>query len=83
MNNYFITGGKKLKGEVVINASKNSAMTVLAGSLLNEGKTTIKNLPKIEEVFRILEVFESIGVKSEWKGKACEISIPKNSKKLQ
>lgn len=63
---------------MTINASKNSATAILIASLLNEGKTTIKNLPKIEEVFRIIEVLESIGVKTEWKGRALEIIPPKN-----
>ncbi|MBI4691901.1 MAG: UDP-N-acetylglucosamine 1-carboxyvinyltransferase [Candidatus Terrybacteria bacterium] len=76
MNSYIINGGRRLKGEVTINASKNSATAILIASLLNEGKTTIKNLPRIEEVFRIIEVLESIGVKTKWQGKALEIIPP-------
>jgi len=68
MNQYVINGGRKLKGSVVINSSKNAAMAILAGSLLNDGKTTIKNIPKIEEVYRIIEVLESIGVGLKWRG---------------
>ena len=63
--NYIINGGKKLKGEITVNASKNSAVAILLASLLNDGKTTITNLPKIEEVFRIIEILESIGGKNE------------------
>jgi len=77
MHSYIVDGGRRLKGSVTINASKNSATAILIASLLNEGKTTIKNLPKIEEVFRIIEVLESIGVKTEWKGRALEIIPPK------
>jgi len=73
MKSYVVKGGKKLKGEVTINASKNSAVAILIASLLNDKKTTIANLPKIEEVFRIIEVLESIGVKTKWVGKALEI----------
>ena len=47
MNQYVINGGRKLKGSVTINSSKNAAMAILAGSLLNEGRTIIKNIPKI------------------------------------
>ena len=46
VTNYVINGGKKLKGEITVNASKNSAVAILLASLLNEGKTTITNLPK-------------------------------------
>lgn len=63
---------------MTVNASKNSATAILVASLLNGGKTTIKNLPKIEEVFRIIEVLESIGVKIEWQGRALEITPPRN-----
>ncbi|MBU4353672.1 UDP-N-acetylglucosamine 1-carboxyvinyltransferase, partial [Patescibacteria group bacterium] len=52
MKSYVIYGGKKLKGEVVVNASKNAAVAILIASLANEGKTIIKNMPRIEEVFR-------------------------------
>lgn len=77
MNQYVINGGRKLKGSVVINSSKNAAMAILAGSLLNDGKTTIKNIPKIEEVYRIIEVLESLGVSLKWrKGRELEIKPP-------
>lgn len=66
-----------MKGTVVVNSSKNSATAILIASLLNEKKTTIANLPKIEEVFRLIEVLESIGVKTKWKNKSLEIIPPK------
>ncbi len=78
MNNYIIQGGKKLKGPVVVNPSKNSALAILVASLLNEKKTTIANLPRIEEVCRVIEVLQSIGVKINQKtGHSLEISPPK------
>jgi len=81
MEGYIINGGKKLKGEVVVNSAKNSACAILIASLLNEKKTTIANLPKIEEVFRILQVLESIGVETKWqKEKVLEIIPPKRLK---
>ena len=62
MENFEIIGGKKLKGEIVINSSKNAAVALLIGSLINKGRTTLKNVPQIEEVNRLIEVLESIGV---------------------
>ncbi len=76
MNNYIIQGGKKLDGSITINPSKNSALAILVASLLNEKKTTIANLPKIEEVYRVIEVFESIGVKTKWKNNSSLEIIP-------
>ncbi len=66
--NIEIEGGHKLKGTVVTKTSKNGAMGLLAASLLNRGKTTLRLVPKIEEVFRIIEVFQSIGVSVNWVG---------------
>ncbi len=76
MNNYIIQGGKKLKGSIEVNSSKNSALAILAASLLNEKETIIANLPKIEEVYRIIEILESIGVKITWQGEHCLSIIP-------
>jgi len=61
-----INGGKKLSGSVIINTSKNAAVGLLCASLLNEGKTTLRHLARIEEVFRIIEVLNSMGVKTKW-----------------
>jgi len=80
MINYIINGGKKLKGEITLNASKNSAIAILLASLLNDGKTTIINMPKIEEVFRIVEILESIGVKTTWRGKDLKVYSPEKLK---
>ena len=64
--NYHVTGGKSLKGEVTTNISKNAAVALLCASLLNRGKTTLKKMPRIEEVKRLIEVLESIGVAIDW-----------------
>jgi len=80
VTNYIINGGKKLKGEITVNSSKNSAVAILLASLLNDGKTTIINLPKIEEVFRIIEIMESIGVKTACQGKNLKVSPPEKLK---
>ena len=64
--NYKVIGGKKLSGEVVTNRSKNAAVALLAASLLNRGTTTLKKMPRIEEVKRIVEVMKSIGVEIVW-----------------
>ena len=63
---YRINGGKELSGSITINTSKNAAVGLLCASLLNDGKTTLKHIARIEEVFRILEVLKSIGVKVQW-----------------
>ena len=64
--NFLINGGNKLKGEIEVKTSKNAAVGLLCASLLNKGKTTLHRVARIEEVHRIIEVLESIGVKCRW-----------------
>jgi len=78
--NFQIEGGKKLSGTVEVRTSKNAAVALLCASLLNKGKTTLKNMPRIEEVGRIIEVLSSIGVKVKRDGSNVEIEPPKNLK---
>jgi len=75
--NLSITGGKKLKGTVVTNTSKNGAVGLLCASLLNRSTTTLRKMPRIEEVNRIIEVLESIDVKVEWNDTDITITPPK------
>lgn len=64
--NFRIHGGKKLSGEIEVKTSKNAAVAILCASLLNHGTTTIRRVARIEEVNRIIEVLQSIGVKVRW-----------------
>ena len=61
-----IVGGTKLSGAIDVKTSKNAAVALLCASLLNRGRTTLRNLARIEEVNRILEVLSSIGVRTRW-----------------
>ena len=72
-----IEGRKKLSGTIETNTSKNGAVGLLCASLLNRGTTTLHRMPRIEEVHRIIEVLESIGVRVEWKGNSIVITPPK------
>lgn len=65
--NYRVYGGNPLSGSVTTNISKNAAVAILCASLLNRGVTILRKMPKIEEINRLVEVLESIGVKVEWK----------------
>lgn len=64
--NYKIHGGRPLKGSIVTNTSKNAAVALLCASLLNRGSTTLKRMPRIEEVNRLIEVLKSMGVFVKW-----------------
>lgn len=65
-NNLRVEGGHKLKGSVAVRVSKNGTVGLLCAALINKGTTTLKKVPKIEEVFRLIEVLVSIGVHVDW-----------------
>ncbi len=75
--NFVVEGGTPLSGTVETSRSKNGAVALLAASLLNRGQTTLLNVPKIEEVNRLIEVLRSIGVSVEWQGSSVVITPPK------
>ena len=70
-----VRGGQELSGEITTNTSKNAAVGLLCASLLNSGRTVLKRVARIEEVFRIIEVLESIGVKCRWKNRHRDLEI--------
>ena len=70
-----IRGGKELSGEITVNTSKNAAVGLLCASLLNTGRTVLHRVARIEEVFRIIEVLESIGVKCHWHNRHRDLEI--------
>jgi len=69
MEYFEIIGGKKLKGEIEVRGSKNAATPILTACLLTREKCVISNIPLIEDVFRMMEIIESLGAKVFWKGK--------------
>jgi UDP-N-acetylglucosamine 1-carboxyvinyltransferase len=72
-----ISGGRKLRGSIKTNPSKNGAMGLLCASLLNKGTTILHGVPRIEEVNRMLEIFSALGVKYKWLEKqTLEINPP-------
>jgi UDP-N-acetylglucosamine 1-carboxyvinyltransferase len=70
MSEHFeIIGGKKLKGAIEVRGSKNAATPILAATLLTGERCVIDNIPLIEDVFRMLEIMESMGAEIKWLGK--------------
>ena len=72
-----VEGGRKLKGEVMTNTSKNGAVNMMVASLVNKGTTILHDIPQIEEVHRYKELLESIGVKIRFENGTMEITPPK------
>lgn len=67
MSKFIVNGGKPLKGTIEVKGAKNAATKILAACLLTADKCIIENLPEIEDVFRMMEIIESMGAKIERK----------------
>jgi UDP-N-acetylglucosamine 1-carboxyvinyltransferase len=65
MNAFEVTGGKRLKGDIVPQGAKNEALQVISAVLLSKGKITISNIPDILDVNLLIEVLQEMGVKTE------------------
>ena len=56
-----IEGNQKLSGKVSISGAKNSALPLLASTLLSKNKITISNLPNVADVKTLLKLLENLG----------------------
>ena len=58
-----IKGKCSLKGKVKISGAKNSALVLLAASLLTEKKVCLANVPDLSDIRKMKNILKSIGVK--------------------
>ncbi len=70
-----VTGPTRLSGEIDVKTSKNAGVALLCASLLNRGRTTLRKVARIEEVNRLLEVLNSLGVQTRWIGDDGDLEI--------
>jgi UDP-N-acetylglucosamine 1-carboxyvinyltransferase len=65
MGTFKIEGGHKLKGTLTPQGAKNEALQILAAVLLSSEKITLKNIPEIRDILRMIELLKGLGVKVE------------------
>ena len=61
MDRFRVTGGARLSGTVKVSGAKNSALKLMAATLLAPGKSTITNLPDIADVEYMGELLTRLG----------------------
>jgi UDP-N-acetylglucosamine 1-carboxyvinyltransferase len=61
-----VTGGTPLEGSIPVAGAKNSALKLLAASILAQGRTTIHNVPRIQDCITMVEVLEHLGAEVAW-----------------
>ncbi|MFC1514136.1 UDP-N-acetylglucosamine 1-carboxyvinyltransferase [candidate division KSB1 bacterium] len=67
MDRLIINGGRKLEGSVRISGAKNAVLPLIAAALLSNGKSIIKNVPHLRDVFTMCRLLNMLGAESELK----------------
>src|SRR5690606_38599356 len=74
-----VKGNQVLSGEIHPSGSKNSAVHILPATLLFEEKVTLKNIPDIRDVDKLVGILEKLGGKVAWNKESSTMEID-NSK---
>ena len=61
MDKLLIEGGFQLNGSVIASGAKNSALPILASSILLKDKLTLSNIPHLNDITTMLEILSSMG----------------------
>ncbi|MFP6782445.1 MAG: UDP-N-acetylglucosamine 1-carboxyvinyltransferase [Gammaproteobacteria bacterium] len=62
MDKLIITGGAKLDGEIRISGAKNSALPILAATLLADSPVVIRNVPHLHDITTTMELLGGMGM---------------------
>jgi len=62
VDGFEITGGNRLRGTLSVNGSKNAALPIMAASILTEGETVLRGVPRLEDVKHLSTLLEKLGV---------------------
>ena len=63
MGSFKISGGNKLKGDLIPQGAKNEALQVVSATLLTNDEVIINNIPDIRDVIKLIELLQDLGVK--------------------
>jgi len=62
MDKLLISGGERLSGEIRISGAKNSALPILAATLLSDAPVMVSNIPHLHDVTTMFELLGCLGV---------------------
>ena len=63
---FVISGRQKLSGPYPVQGSKNAALPLISAALLSKSVVHLQNVPRIKDVDGILQLVESLEVKTQW-----------------
>ncbi len=79
MDKIEIIGGKPLAGTIKISGAKNSALPIMAASLLTDKKLLISNIPSLSDIESMINLLQSLNVKIERIGNSISLVSSKPS----
>ena len=65
-NRLYIKGPQRMRGELLVQGSKNAALPILAATLLGRGIFILHHCPRISDVEHMLELLEDAGCRVRW-----------------
>lgn len=73
MQKFIVTGGKRLRGELALQGSKNSSLPIMAAALLCCGECTLHGCPKLTDVYAASRILNCVGCKCTFSGSTAVI----------
>ena len=76
MERFRVAGGARLAGDAYVTGAKNSVLKLMAAALLAEGRTVLRQAPRILDVVIMAEVLRRLGCEVEVDGEVVTIDVP-------
>lgn len=73
MDKLLIFGGNTIKGEVTISGAKNAALPIMASTILASGVHRLGRIPRLKDVFTMMDLLRKIGAEVDLEGNVCRI----------
>lgn len=77
MQQFLVTGGQALHGDVIISGAKNAALPILFASLLSEKPTTITNVPKLKDIETTVKLLQLFGAEVSFSDNVVQVDAGK------
>lgn len=74
MQKFIVTGGQRLRGELTLQGSKNSALPIMAASLMCAEECVLKNCPKLTDIYSASRILNCVGCKCSFSDNTAVIS---------
>lgn len=73
MDKFVINGGRQLSGEVKVSGAKNASLALIPAAMLAAGKSVLNNTPELNDVFTMMKLINTLGVKSKFENHKLEL----------